>query len=237
MRLLVTRPEPEGAHTAAALRARGHDVMLAPLLQIEGVAFALAHQQLGGVIMTSANAARAVVAHPQRARLTALAAFTVGRHTAEAARAAGFSEIRSADGERNALVALIRAQHSGEAPPLLYLTGEDRAGDLAGDLSAHGIHVLTVVAYRAVKVEHFPAAVVAALAQSELDGVLHFSRRTAQAYLDCAARGKVLDRALRPLHFCLSGQVAEPLAAAGAGAIRTASHPDEAALVDAVGRA
>ena len=37
MRLLVTRPEPEGGRTAARLRARGHEVVLAPLLRIEPV--------------------------------------------------------------------------------------------------------------------------------------------------------------------------------------------------------
>ena len=35
MRLLVTRPEPDNERTAAALRALGHEVMLAPLLAIE----------------------------------------------------------------------------------------------------------------------------------------------------------------------------------------------------------
>jgi uroporphyrinogen-III synthase len=235
MRRLVTRPELEGAQTAAALRMRGHEVMLAPLLQIEEVAFALAPEQPGGVIMTSANAVRAVAAHPQRARLVALAAFTVGRHTADAAREAGFGKIHSADGDRNALVALIHAQQRGKTSALLYLAGEDRAGDLAGDLAAHGIHVLTVVAYRAVQVADFPAAVVAALARGTLDGVLHFSRRTAQAYLDCAARAQMLDRALRSQHFCLSRQVAEPLIAAGATSVRIAPHPDEAALIDVIG--
>src|SRR5438067_7912940 len=32
MRLLVTRPEPDGERTAASLRARGREVTLAPLL-------------------------------------------------------------------------------------------------------------------------------------------------------------------------------------------------------------
>ena len=38
MRLLVTRPEPDNERTAAALRAQGHEVLLAPLLHIEAVA-------------------------------------------------------------------------------------------------------------------------------------------------------------------------------------------------------
>ena len=32
MRILVTRPLPDGERTAAALRARGHDVLLVPLM-------------------------------------------------------------------------------------------------------------------------------------------------------------------------------------------------------------
>jgi len=239
MRLLVTRPQPEGAHTADALRRRGHAVTLAPLLTIEPLAFALAPEPLGGVIMTSANAARAIAAYPQRAQLASLAAFTVGHHTADAARAAGFAEVHSADGDRAALVALVRARYSGEAPgdqarALLYLAGEDRSGDLAGDLAAHGIRVLTVVAYRAEKVAQFPDAVATALARGALDGVLHFSGRTAQAYLDCAVRAQVLDAALRPRHFCLSEQVAAPLTAAGARLVHTAPHPNEAALLDVI---
>ena len=60
MRLLVTRPEPDGERTAQALRARGHAVVLAPLLRTEPVAFALPDQAFAAVVLTSANAARAV---------------------------------------------------------------------------------------------------------------------------------------------------------------------------------
>jgi hypothetical protein len=41
----------------------------------------------------------------------------------------------------------------------------------------------------------------------------------------------VLPAALGLRHFCLSTQVAEPLAAAGASGIMVAPHPDEAALL------
>jgi uroporphyrinogen-III synthase len=64
---------------------------------------------------------------------------------------------------------------------------------------------------------------------------LHFSRRSAQAYLDCAARAGMLERALALMHFCLSRQVSQPLAAAGAAAIRLAPKPNEAAMIDLIG--
>ena len=229
MRLLVTRPQGDGERTAARLRARGHHVTLAPLLRVEAVEFELPREPLSAVVITSANAARALARHPRRDALVALPAFTVGRHTAEAARAAGFREVACADGDKDDLAALLRARWGERSAPLLYLAGEDRAGDLA----ASGMPLLTAVAYRAVKVERFAPDVAAALAQGALDGVLHFSRRSAQAYLDCAARVGSLERALAPVHFCLSRQVAQPLAAAAA--IRLAPHPDEAAMIDLVG--
>ena len=233
MRLLVTRPEPDAARTAAALRARGHEVVLAPLLRIELLDFALPEEPWRAVVMTSANAARAVAEHSRRAALIACEAFAVGRHTAEVARTAGFRAVHSADGDKDDLADVLRARGGEARGPLLYLAGEERAGDLAaGDLP-----VVTVVAYRAVKAERFAPEVAAALARRALDGVLHFSTRSAQAYLDCASRAGILDAALAPLHVCISRQVAQPLAAAGAGAIRIAPRPDEAAIIELVGPA
>lgn len=228
MRLLVTRPQADAARTAAALRERGHEVLLAALLRVEPIEFAIASADYAAVVLTSANAARAIAHHPHRARLTALPAFTVGRQTAEATRAAGFANVRSADGDRNDLVALLRTRFGGSQKRLLHLAGEDRAGELADC----GMPVETVLAYRAVKAERFPPEAGAALAS--LGGVLHFSRRSAEAYLDCAAAGGVLSVALAPIHFCLSRQVAEPLTGAGAADVRVAPRPNEAALIELV---
>jgi uroporphyrinogen-III synthase len=225
VRLLVTRPEPDGERTAQALRVRGHEVLVAALLRIEPVAFELADQSYDAVVLTSANAVRAVVRHPKRAKLTALPSLTVGRHTADAARAAGFRDVASADGDRSDLAALLRRRFGNSGKVLLHLTGEDRAGDLA----ACGVPVDTVVVYRAVKAKRLPPEIVGAL--GSLGGVLHFSRRSVEAYLACAVQADVVRAALAPVHFCLSRQVAEPLAAAGAADIRLASQPNEAALV------
>jgi uroporphyrinogen-III synthase len=233
VRLLVTRPEPDGERTGAALRGRGHDVLLAPLLRVEAIACDLGEAAYGAVVMTSANAARAVAAHPSRAVLAALPAFTVGRRTAEAARAAGFADVRSADGDKADLAALLRAEYEAARGPLLYLAGEDRAGEL--DLAVSGIAVVTTVIYRAAAAERFPDEVAAALAAGAIDGVLHFSRRSAEAYLACGRRAGVLAAALAPLQLCLSAAVAEPLAAAGARAVRIAFRPDETAMLELVG--
>src|SRR6202011_4579034 len=119
MRLLVTRPEPDGQRVAAALRKRNHEVLLAPLLNIEtieGVDLGLSHS---AVLMTSANAARAIATYPQRGELVALPVFTVGRRTAEAARIVGFTDVRSADGDADDLAKLVHDQLARGGDPIL----------------------------------------------------------------------------------------------------------------------
>src|SRR5581483_8187218 len=85
MRILVTRPSPDGERTAAGLRARGHDVVLAPLLTVERLPDApLGPGPWAAVLLTSANAARAVAVHLRRDELLPLPVLAVGRHSAEA---------------------------------------------------------------------------------------------------------------------------------------------------------
>lgn len=234
MRVLVTRPEPDAERTAQKLRARGCDVLLAPVLQIELIVEAdLGADPWDAVAMTSANAAEALKQHPRRRELLALPVLTVGRRTAEAAHAVGFTKVASADGNEQALAQLISGRHRG-GNKILHLAGEDRAGDLAAAVAPKGIKVDTVVVYRAVAAQHLEPEVVAALKAGTVEGVTHFSRRSAAIYLDCARAAGLLDSALTPFHYCLSPAVAEPLVAAGARRIAVAKSPEENALLDLV---
>ena len=137
MRLLVTRPEPDAEGTAQALRRRGHEVLVAPLLRTEMVEAEFGGPY-GGVLMTSANAARAVGRHARFDALRMLPVLAVGDRTAEAARAAGFANVESSAGALPDLVRLASARARAGSPPLLHLAGEDRAGDLAGALRRVG---------------------------------------------------------------------------------------------------
>jgi uroporphyrinogen-III synthase len=230
VRLLLTRPEPDAQRTATALRAQGHDVIAAPLLRIEPAPDAkIGEGPWAAALITSANAAHAISAHAGVTPLRALPVFAVGQRSAEAMAAAGFADVTSADGNVGDLARLVAARMQ-PAAPLLYLAGEDRAGDLAGDLRARGFAVETIIIYRAIAATGLPPAAAKALA-SGIAGVLHFSRRSADAYVNAAQAAGMLADALKPVHFCLSAQVAEPLAQAGAADIRVAERPNEAALV------
>jgi uroporphyrinogen-III synthase len=157
-----------------------------------------------------------------------LPVFAVGARSAEAARQAGFGNVSTADGDTKNLVKLIASRNAGTIAPLLYLAGEDRAGDLVADLAAHGIRAELKIVYRAIS-EPFPSVLAAALEAGDVDAVLHFSRRSAELFVSGASSAGVAGPALDVRHLCLSAPVAEPLA--GAGRVVVAARPDEAALL------
>lgn len=238
MRVLVTRPEGEGERTAAALRARGQEVVLAPLLRIEPIADAeLGAGPWGAALFTSANAVRAIAAHRRFAEIAGLPAYVVGRRTCAAAAAAGFTPIFSADGDVDDLVALVAARRPDAARPLIYLAGEERARDLAGALLSLGLRVETAVVYRALTVEAFEPAVRSLLAAGRIDAVLHYSARSARAYLAALSAAGIADSSIHIKHLCISSAVAAALIAAGAQRVEIAPAPNETALLECIGTA
>lgn len=231
MRLLVTRPEPDCERTAALLRRRGHEVLQQALLRIEPVVDAeFGRGPWAAVLFTSANAVRVVAAHRRFNELAGLPAYTVGERTRAAAAAAGFAPVMSADGDMEALVRLIATRPPAAGLPLLYCAGEDLAGDLAGVLQARGLRVETACVYRATVVADLAPQVRDAFAGHAIDAVLHYSARTAGAFVSAATAAGIRDLSMQARHLCLSAQVAAPLAAAGAAAIDIASEPNEQAL-------
>lgn len=230
MRVVVTRPQPQGEQTAAALRARGHDVLLAPLMKIEHIAADLSGIW-GAVVITSANAPAAIASNPAHDSLLSLPLFAVGGRSAEAARAAGFANVTSAGGDVRDLIHLLRERKADAFAPLLYLAGADRAADLVSELAAHGIAAEMRVVYRAVTAP-FPPELTAALEAGDVEAVLHFSRRSAENYLVGARAAGIAAPALAARHYCLSAQVAAPLNAAGAQCVAVAPQPQEAALIE-----
>lgn len=229
MRIVLTRPQDDSERTAAVLRERGHVVTIAPLLRVEHIPVAL-NQIYGAVVITSANAATAIADHPARDRLTSLPLFAVGQRSADSARAAGFTDIHIAGGDMKDLVRLIAEHRPDARAPLLYLAGEDRAGDLIGDLAVRGIAAELAVIYRAAPVP-FAADLIGALQSGAVDTVLHYSRRSAEQYVAGAKATGVATQALRLRHVCLSGPIAAPLIEAGARNVAVAKRPDEQAMI------
>jgi uroporphyrinogen-III synthase len=241
MAVLVTRPHPDGKATAEALRARGFEVLLAPMLRFEPVAFVDdAEVNYGAVVATSANALRAIEPQLAASRLFKLPLFAVGEHTASAARQAGFDKVIAANsdaaGLRDLVLESVRAKVLKKAAVLLYLAGADLARDLAGELGERGFSVVTQTTYRMIPVTSLPGEVRDAFAANEIEAVLHYSRRSVRAFLDAVRADGVEISALAIPHCCISATVASVLREAGATQLLVAASPDENAVFEALVR-
>jgi uroporphyrinogen-III synthase len=242
MAVLVTRPHPDDETTAASLRARGFDVLRAPMLRFEPVAV---HEDMNArysaVIVTSANALRGIEPHLKGHRMLELPLFAVGDHTAAAARRAGFTHVVSANGDatnlRDLVLASLRAKELKKASTLLYLAGAEIARDLASELEESGFRVVTQTTYRMIAVKSLPREACDAFAANQVEAVLHYSQRSARAFLDAARAAGVEISALAIPQCCISATVASVVRDAGATQIVVAATPDENALFEALERA
>jgi uroporphyrinogen-III synthase len=242
MAVLVTRPHPDDETTAASLRARGFDVLRAPMLRFEPVAF---HDDINArysaVIVTSANALRGIEPHLKGHRLLELPLFAVGEHTAAAARRAGFTHVVSANGDaanlRDLVLASLKAKELKKASTLLYLAGAEIARDLASELEESGFRVVTQTTYKMIAVTSLPRETCDAFAANQVEAVLHYSQRSARAFLDAARAAGVEISALAIPQCCVSAAVASVVRDAGATQVVVAATPDENALFAALERA
>ncbi len=229
MRILVTRPLEDAERTAAELKARGHDAILAPLMDIcfrSGPQLALDGVQ--AILVTSANGIRALAARTQRRDLPV---FTVGPQSAEAAHKEGFAVVKSADGDAVALAEAVKRWARPAAGPLFHAAGAETKGDLAARLSAAGFKVESEVLYEAVPAETLPPGAESALAKGEVEAVLLYSSRSARIFMTCLTRAGLAEAARRLTALCISEAAAAPLAALPFRAVRVAAHPDQDSLL------
>lgn len=230
MRLLVTRPMPDAARTAAKLVAAGHTVIVHPLLTVnfnpppDGLPFP------GAIVVTSQNAVRALAGWGETKDWRGAPAFASGAATAEALEGLGFTNIRGVAKDAASLAQLIVAGLPADVGPLIYPTARDRAGALAGGLMARGYDVRAIEAYRADAVDGLDGDVRQALVAGSVDGILLYSARTARIFLDLAKHEAIGITLSKPTYFVLSHHIAGLLSHLGA-AICVPARPDEESLL------
>lgn len=236
MHILVTRPEAEARAMVDALAALGHRATVAPLLDIALETPAIDPDGAQALVLTSRNAVRALVQHPQRDRLTALPVFAVGTATAAAARKAGFQVALTGGSNGAALADLIATSIDPRQGDLIHLSGETIAFDLAAALVPRGFRVRRIVVYRSMAVAALPEAVRGDLAAGRFDAVILMSPRTARTWIDRISSPELADLARRLIHLCLSDAVATPVRAFGCAHVRVASQPNSEEILALAGQ-
>ena len=138
---------------------------------------------------------------------------------------------------RDLVLARVKAKALKKSSPLLYLAGADLARDLAGELGERGFTVVTHTTYRMVAGIGLPRETSDAFAANAIEAVLHYSRRSARAFLEAARAAGVEMSALSIPQCCISDGVASVVRDAGASQVVVAASPDENALFGALDRA
>ena len=232
MKVLVTRPAADAAPIAAELAARGHTVMIEPLLTI--VPKPDAAVDLSGVqalAMTSATAARVLAQHTARRDLPV---FAVGDATAAAARAAGFAEVESAGGDVVALAGLIASRLDPGAGLVFHPAARHLAGDLKGRLEAVGFAVRRVALYESEQSGALSQATASALRDGRIAAALFFSPRTGRTFVRLLSESRLTAACGRVTAVCLSAAVAEDVKRLPWRALHIAAQPTQAALLDSL---
>jgi len=121
VKVLILRPEPGAGETAARARALGLEPIVAPLFTVRPLAWSPPDPAgFDAILVTSANAAR--LAGDGMTPFLGLPCYAVGERTAEAARAAGFADVRIGPSDGAALLERVRGDG---AEALLHLGGRD----------------------------------------------------------------------------------------------------------------
>lgn len=202
--LLMTRPAPDSRRFVEDVRAMvdvSFRAVISPLLGISYREPPDGLDQYAGVVLTSRHAVAALQA--SGAACGGLA-FAVGDATRDAAQTAGFS-VHSADGDADALIALIR--DSKVKGPLIHLRGVHSRGDIAARLTAAAIETDESVIYDQPELPLNADAMQAIEGEQPVVAPL-FSPRTAallaaygvKAPLSVAAMSESVAKAAAPLH-------------------------------------
>ena len=217
-RVWVTRTQPEAGATAARLEAMGLAAVVAPVLEARPIAGAqLDLARIDALAFSSGHAIAAFAAlSPERA----FPAFAVGAATASRAKAAGFTDVRSANGGATALAELIAAAQP-RPKHVLHPGAQEPAADLVALLAERGVAARATAVYETVPTD-------LASPPPDIDAILIHSARGAEQVAALVAAPVRANIAV----FALSEAAARPLRDLGFARVMAAPFPNEAALLD-----
>jgi uroporphyrinogen-III synthase len=223
--VLVTRPEPGCAETAAAVAVLGWQPVLAPALVLRPRA--LAAPRVQAMLITSRASAASLPLGPP--------VFAVGEASAAQARAYGHAHVTAAAGDAAALLALVRARLRPADGPLLLAVGQGYALDLAQDLRDAGFAVHRRLAYAAEPAAALPAEAQMAVYNDLVSQALFLSPRSAACCITQLRDAGLAAKASAVRAIAISPRVAEVLADLPWRGIEVASCPDHDTLLQLLG--
>lgn len=233
LRILVTRPRPSAAATAAKLAAMGHEAVLLPVMeaihQPRAALEALTHAH-SAIAVTSAEVFRALAPYGEQVTPhLRTPVYCVGPATAQAAQRMGFQSLITGSGTGVSLAKIAAAASADLADGLIYLAGSPRSPAFEAGLQAAGIACRTVETYRMSAIAHPPGTVEQCLHPPIPDLLLLYSHETARHFFALLSP-QTAHRMSGMRILCLSQHVANAIPP-GFGPVAIAAEPSEEALL------
>lgn len=233
--VIVTRPEPGLSETMAAVADAGWLPLASPALVVQRHTLHLPQKLPAAILLPSGQAVSAVVAAAQPAKALDIPVYAVGDRTAQRARDAGFTHVKSADGDARALVSLLQIHQQPERGSLLLCSGAGQGVELAAWCRQAGFKVVRRVVYAAKPIQQINAQTCTAIQAAKVAVVLFFSAESAAGWFAALPEAEQKLLAAQASAVVISGRVAQVLRAAGWQNIRVAKHVSAAAVMEALG--
>lgn len=213
MQVALTRPYDDSVRTAAALKNKGFDAIISPVLQIKRLEYTLPGNIVGMTgILTSANA---LFAAPNE-----MAYWVVGANLAQMLTSAGIEVAKVFPN-----VASLAAEGINSSNRFLHISGENIALEIAKLLPAGRYQ--RVIVYRAEPVEFLDKVKILSA-----DVVTLYSVRSAKVFfslVSCQEMQEFLDRII---YVTLSDNIRDLVVSLGFSKVYAASSPSEIALIE-----
>ena len=181
MHILLTRPFEDCSEMILKFQSLGNKVSHLPLLRIDKVNYDETDLVgLKGVIFTSANAVKFLDVKKIDKNLLC---FCVGNATEKKARAVGFQNVISAEGNIENLKELILQNFNQKDGKMIYISGEIISVHLDQQLLKEGYNIKRIINYRTIHNENFNDEFVKQLKLNMPDVVYVYSQNSALSFL------------------------------------------------------
>ncbi|MEM1306525.1 MAG: uroporphyrinogen-III synthase [Pseudomonadota bacterium] len=240
MRIWVTRPRDDAAAFADALKAQGHEAVVAPLFAPRSLVDTVTSDQLTAaaptrIIVTSRNALRALADAGLCTRLRNVPVLAVGPGTAAMARTLGFQSVETGVGTATDLISHVTYADPNQNGRYLFLRGQHVTVDVGAELAACGYTATSVTLYDMQPDAAAPSFLLKALTDNALDAVALFSPNAAQRYVHLVAANGLEIAGQKLVHYVLSDRIAAELAPLQPDRIAVAAQPNAEAMLALIG--
>jgi len=207
LRVVITRAENEAIGLAQAVAGIGCEPLVAPMLDINLFEEPIDLSPYQGVLITSANAVRALEKATEDRDIPI---YCVGPQSRQVAEKLGFTNVKNSFGGQKNMPVFLKRETSPAKGPLLFLHGGNVTGNPIQDLAKMGFRTVGKRVYAAGPVGNLPDDVRAEFEKDEIPEIVtFFSIRTFKMFREVMQNEGLTAKLRGASAVCISPAVAD----------------------------